>query len=144
MWVWVWVCGSTSRSLSENTVLWGTASTYMVFPSASNGKECACNAGDPRLIPGSGRSPGEGNDNPLYYSCLENSMDRGAWPAAVSPWGCRVGHNWVTTLWFSMLDLGACEHSPSLPSSIMVQITQRLPKLESLMQGICVFSLPSY
>ena len=39
----------------------------------------ACNAGDLGLIPGSGRSPGEGNDNPFQYSCLENPMDRGAW-----------------------------------------------------------------
>ena len=39
----------------------------------------ACNAGDPGCIPGSGRSPGEGNGNPLQYSCLKNSMDRGAW-----------------------------------------------------------------
>ena len=41
--------------------------------------ESACNAGDPSLIPGLGRSPGEGNGNPLQYSCLENSKDRGAW-----------------------------------------------------------------
>ena len=47
------------------------------------GKESACNAGDPGLTPGSGRSPGEGNGNPLQYSCLENSMDRGAWQATV-------------------------------------------------------------
>ena len=40
--------------------------------------ECACDEGDPDLIPGSGRSPGEGNGNLLQYSCLENSMDRGA------------------------------------------------------------------
>ena len=45
--------------------------------------ESACNAGDLGSIPGSGRSPGEGNDNPLQYSCLENPMDRGAWWAAV-------------------------------------------------------------
>ena len=43
----------------------------------------ACNAGDLRLIPGSGRSPGEGNGNPLQYSCLENPMDGGAWWATV-------------------------------------------------------------
>ena len=49
------------------------------FPGGSDGKESACNAGDLGLIPGSERSPGEGNDNPLQYSCLENSMDRGAW-----------------------------------------------------------------
>ena len=41
--------------------------------------ESACNVGDLGLIPGSGSSPGEGNGNPLQYSCLENSMDRGAW-----------------------------------------------------------------
>ena len=46
-------------------------------------KESACKAGDPGLIPGSGRSPGEGNDNPLQYTCLENSMDRGTWWATV-------------------------------------------------------------
>ena len=45
------------------------------------GKESACSAGDAGSIPGSGRSPGEGNDYPLQYSCLENSMDRGAWRA---------------------------------------------------------------
>ena len=45
----------------------------------SDGKESACSMGDPGLIPGSGRSPGEGNGNPLQYSCPENSMDRGTW-----------------------------------------------------------------
>ena len=50
---------------------------YPGFPGGSDGKEYACNAGDPGLIPGSGRSPGEGNGNPLLYSCLENPMDRG-------------------------------------------------------------------
>ena len=49
------------------------------FPGDSDGKESTCNAGDPGLIPGSGRSPAEGNGNPLQYSCLENSMDRRAW-----------------------------------------------------------------
>ena len=51
----------------------------MDFPDGSDGKESACNAGDWGLIPGSGRSPGEGNGNPLQYSCLENLTDRGAW-----------------------------------------------------------------
>ena len=46
-------------------------------------KASAYNAGNPGSIPGLGRSPGEGNGNPLQYSCLENSMDRGAWQAAV-------------------------------------------------------------
>ena len=55
----------------------------MGFPGGSDGKESACNAGDAGLIPGSERSPGEGNSNPLQYSCLENSTDRGAWLATV-------------------------------------------------------------
>ena len=50
----------------------------MVFPGGSDGKASACNAGDPGLIPGLERSPGEGNGNPLQYSCLENPTDRGA------------------------------------------------------------------
>ena len=53
------------------------------FPSGSDSKGSACNAGDPVLIPGSGRSPGEGYGSPLQYSCLENSMGRGAWWATV-------------------------------------------------------------
>ena len=58
-------------------------STNLGFPGGSYGKESACNEGDPGSIPGSRRSPGEGNDNPLQYSCLENLMDRGAWQATV-------------------------------------------------------------
>ena len=55
---------------------------WMGFP-GSDGKESACNAGDLRLIPGSGRSPGEGKGYPLQYSGLENVMDREAWQATV-------------------------------------------------------------
>ena len=51
------------------------------FPGGSDGKESTCNAGVAGLIPGSGRSSGEGNDNPLQYSCLGNPMDGGAWRA---------------------------------------------------------------
>ena len=54
-----------------------------VFSGASYGKESAYNVGDPGLIPGSGRSPGKGKGNPFQYSCLENSIDRGAWLATV-------------------------------------------------------------
>ena len=50
----------------------------MGFPHSSVGKEFACNAGDSGSVPGLRRSPGEGNGNPLQYSCLENPMDRGA------------------------------------------------------------------
>ena len=52
-------------------------------PGGSDGKASVCNAGDLSSIPGWGRSPGEGNGNPLQYSCLENPMDRGAWQATV-------------------------------------------------------------
>ena len=55
----------------------------MVFLGVSDGKESACNAGCLDSIPGSGRSPGEGNGKPLQDSCLENSADRGAWWATV-------------------------------------------------------------
>ena len=53
------------------------------FPGGSNGKESACNAGNAGLIPGSGRSRGDGNGYPPQYSCLENSIDRGDWWAIV-------------------------------------------------------------
>ena len=53
------------------------------FSIGSDGKASVCNAGHPGLIPGSGRSPGEGNGNPLQYSCLENPMDEEAWWATV-------------------------------------------------------------
>ena len=62
------------------------------FPGGSDAKEPACNAGDPGSTPGLGRSPGEGNGNPLHYSCLENPMDRGAWGATVQ----RVSKSWTT------------------------------------------------
>ena len=55
----------------------------MGFPGGSEGKESARNAGDLGLIPGWGRSPGEADGYPLQYSCLEDSMDRGAWRATV-------------------------------------------------------------
>ena len=55
----------------------------MGFPGGSDGKESACSVGDWGLIPALGRSPGEGNGNPLQYSCPENPMDGGAWQATV-------------------------------------------------------------
>ena len=65
--------------------LWG-------YPDGSDGKESGCSAEDLGLILGSGRSPGEGNGSPLQYSYLENSMDRRAWRATVSPWGSKESH----------------------------------------------------
>ena len=63
----------------------------LAFPGGSDGEESTCNAGDPASIPGSGRSPGEGNGYPLQYSCPENSMDRGAWRVTVH--GVTVGQD---------------------------------------------------
>ena len=62
------------------------------FPGGSDNKESACNAKDPGLFPGSGRSLGENYGNLLQYSCLENSMDRGAWWATIHGVQ-RIGHN---------------------------------------------------
>ena len=59
------------------------AKSFLPLSAGSDGKESACNIGDLGSIPGSGRSPREGNGNPLQYSCLENPMDTGAWRAAV-------------------------------------------------------------
>ena len=89
MWLFWW-----HRWLSPPSLLTG-------FPSGSNAKEFACNAGDPGLIPGSGGSPGEWNDNPLQYSCLESP-----WPE--KPGGLQfmglqtVWHNWATSLTFTI------------------------------------------
>ena len=71
---------------------------YWGFSAGPDSKESACNEGDPGLIPGSGRSPGEGNGNPLQYSHLENSMDRGAMRSH------RVRHDWTTNI-FTFLSL---------------------------------------
>ena len=60
------------QSFTQHLLCWG-------FPGGSDCKESTCNARDPGLFPGSGRSPREGIDYPLQYSCLENPMDRGAW-----------------------------------------------------------------
>ena len=70
----------------------------MGFPGGSDGKAFASNEGDQGSIPWLGRSPGDGNGNPLQYSCLENSMDRGAWWA--SPWG-RKGQTRLSDFTFT-------------------------------------------
>ena len=70
------------------------------FPGGTDGKESACDAGDPGVIPGLGRSPGEGNGYPLQYSCLENSMDRGA--------GRTTGHGLTESDMTGQLTLYLC------------------------------------
>ena len=69
------------------------------FPGGSDGKASVYNVGDPGLSPGLGRSPGEGNGNPLQYYCLENPMDRGAWQAAVY----GVTKSWTRLSEFTLL-----------------------------------------
>ena len=86
---WPWIEFFSSRGQESLHLSWfsNNLSTTLFkirdFPGGSEIKASACNAGDLGLIPGLGRFPGEGNGNPLQYSCLENSMDRGAWWATV-------------------------------------------------------------
>ena len=79
------------------------------FPGGSDSKASACSMGDPDLIPGSGRSPGEGNVNPLQYSCLENSLDGGAWWATVH----GVTKSWTQLSDFTFFHFGGLRsHMP--------------------------------
>ena len=81
----VWCKGV--RVLSWSALGWPTERAVAnIRTQSSVGKESACNAGDQGSVPGSRRSPGEGNGSPLQYSCLENPMDREAWQATYSPW----------------------------------------------------------
>ena len=79
----VTVWGQTLVTCTENKCKIVTVFSPLGFSCGSGGKEPACNVGDLGLIPGSGRSPGEGNGNPLPYFCLGNPMDRGACGAIV-------------------------------------------------------------
>ena len=69
--------------VSDTGSHYGPPVPFMGFLGGSDSQESACNTGDQGLIPGSGRSPGEGNGNLVQYSCLENSMGRGDWRATV-------------------------------------------------------------
>ena len=85
--------GSASRDAHEN--IFEAFTEPKGLPGGSDGKESACNAGDMGLIPESGRFPGEGNGNPLQYSCLENPMEKE--PGGPQPMGLkRTGHNSAT------------------------------------------------
>ena len=99
---------SSSVILNGHSILWKIGNSGLLkdlnyycfttrpgFPHCSVSKESACSAGDPGSIPGLGRSPREGNGNPLQYFCLYNPMDRGAWKATVDG-VTRVGHDWAT------------------------------------------------
>ena len=77
------VCGTRNQDLQANLIRGHVSGNSSIIfygpPGGSEGKESACNVGDPGSIPGLGISPRGGHGNPPQYSCLENSMDRGAW-----------------------------------------------------------------
>ena len=88
------------RQLALSTYCQETGNCFLIiwkdcFPGGLDSKESACSAGDTGSIPGSGRSPEEGNGYPLQYSCLENPMDRGAWWATVH--GVTKSQTWLAT-----------------------------------------------
>ena len=103
------------------------------FLCGSAGKESSCNVGDLVSIPGLGRSPGEGNGNPLQYSCLENPMDRGAWWATVH----GVAN---TSEWLTLSFLSESEGHPEVKAWGLLRPVKHIPIL-----GICVvFLIPLY
>ena len=83
----------TSRRVAEVLENWRVIQWILVFRGGSVVKNLPANAGNAGSIPGLGRSPGEGNGKPLQYPCLENSMDRGAWQAAVH--GVTKSNDWT-------------------------------------------------
>ena len=89
----------------------------MGFLDGSDGKASAYNAEDPGLIPGSGRSPGEGNGNPLQYSCLEDSMDREAWQATVR--GVAKSQTRLSDFTFTFILSGMIERDKVVLTSIL-------------------------
>ena len=123
---------------------WITAGSPVLYyllgsPGGSDGKESICNVGDPGLIPGSGRSPGEGHGNPLQYSCLENPMDRGArWATVIG-----VAKSWT---WLSTNTDGVCSNScpveSVMPSKHLI-LCHSLLLLPSIFPSIAVFSSES-
>ena len=98
------LCTSSSSSHKDTghsfSVPLATDFHSMGFPALSDGKESTCNAGDLSSIPGSGRSPGEGNGNPFRYSWLEISWDGGAWQAIVC--GIAKTQTWLSDSHFSL------------------------------------------
>ena len=95
------------RTNSMYLFIFGCAESLLLLRLlAQTVKASAYNAGDPGLIPESGRSPGEGNSTPLHYSCLGNPIERGAWQATV-PGVTRVVHGWATERMPSVVYQGA-------------------------------------
>ena len=84
---------ASKNTLTDTSRYWPGIWALHNLVSGSNGKESACTVGDHGSIPGTGRSLRKGNGNPLQYSCLKSSMDRGAWQA-YRPWGHK--ELWIT------------------------------------------------
>ena len=97
------------------------------FPGSSAGKDSACNAGDPCLIAGLERSPGEGHGSPLQYSCLEKPMDRGAWRAAfcgiseldATEWLSTAQHTVSSRMWDYIRELHSSNYSIILKNEFL-------------------------
>ena len=102
---------------------------WMGFPGGSDGKASAYNVGDPGSIPRLGRSPGEGNGNPLQYSYQENSMDRGAW---YSPWGRKESDMTDCLTLSSGQTHSTFEVASRVPSTVSHFKTERGNSLEML------------
>ena len=109
-------------------------SDYVGFPGNSDGKESTCNSGEPSLIPGSGRSPGEGNSNSLQYSCLENPIHRGAWWAIVHGVAkSRMLRKQLST--HKMFREGFCQNDKKLKDTILER-ERKKPRS----QEICIWN----
>ena len=125
-----------------------------MLPRWFSGKESAYNAGDIGSIPGSGRSPGEGNGNPLQYSCLGNPMDRGAWEAIVHgvtksqawPGDWARTHSGLTEPWETTSPVSGFPFHFPLPtpssSSLRSLRWQQLSFLTTLQSTLLLFNLP--
>ena len=105
------------------------------FPGSSIGKESACNAGDPSSIPGSGTSLGEGNGNPLQYSCLENPTDRGAWWTTAH----GIARNWT------LLSTSTNEHERKCVNpNLLIHLTSLSPLCIYTKDRVCSLHLYLY
>ena len=87
----LWSSRKQTWIFHSSSIIYIALTLYLGFPGGSDSKESDWNAWDMGLIPGSGRSPGEGSGHPFQYSCLENPMDRGAWWAPVH----GIAKNWM-------------------------------------------------
>ena len=120
LWSWNMNCAYKGKwGLLRRTQIWGGVKG---FSCGSDGKQAACNAGDPSSIPQSGRSSGEGNGNALQYSCLEKSTTEE--PGGLQSMGLkRVGHDWVTNTFISMtlpLHPGSYSYFPDLFNGFII------------------------